>query len=248
MSNIIDMTGKQIDYLFVKGRAPDKIDPNTGRHRIAYWCDCACGTKDVYRTGESLRSSHGFHSCGCYSREIARINATTHGDTPKGHLNRLYRIWSLMKDRCNNPATPAYKDYGARGISVCNEWYDYLAFKDWALNNGYDKSLTLDRIDYDGNYLPDNCRWTTKAEQARNRRFCVKYTLNGETHILTDWARIYHINPGTIQYRIKAGWPVEKAITTPVSKRSNNVYFDDGFVVSRPTNQINNALIEGERL
>lgn len=243
MPEIKDMTGMQIDYLFVKGRAPDKIDKNTGRHRIAYWCDCKCGAKDVFRTGESLRTTNKFHSCGCHMREIAKINATIHGDTPKGQWNRLYRIWSLMKDRCDNSNSPAYKDYGARGISVCNEWYNYLVFKDWALNHGYDKSLTLDRIDYDGNYFPDNCRWVTKAEQARNRRFCVKYTIDGETHILIDWARIYHINPGTIQYRIKSGWPVEKAITTPVAKRKNNVYFNDGFIVPRILEQTNKGEI-----
>lgn len=231
MPKAIDMTGMQIDYLFVRERAPDKVDKNTGRHRIAYWCDCSCGTQNVYRTGETLREKNKFHSCGCRLREVARINATVHGDTPKGNWNRLYRIWSLMKDRCNNPNTPAYKDYGARGISVCNDWYDYMTFKDWAMNHGYDISLTLDRIDYNGNYCPENCRWVSRSEQPRNRRYCVEYTIDGVTHILTDWARIYHILPGTIHARIKAGWDVKEAITTPLAKRNNNVYFNDGFIV-----------------
>lgn len=218
------MVGQQCDYLFVKCRAPDKIDANTGRHRSQYWCDCLCGTKDVLRTGDALRLKGRFHSCGCHLRDIAKENATKHGDTPRGHWNRLYRIWSLMKDRCSNPNSPAYKYYGLRGISFCDDWKDYLLFKSWALNNGYDESLTLDRIDCDGNYCPDNCRWVQISEQSKNRRFCQKYTIGNETHIISDWARIYHINPSTIHARIKAGWSIENAITVPVCHRKKIIH------------------------
>lgn len=215
------MVGKQIDFLFVKGRAPDKID-RSGRHRIQYLCDCACGNKDILRTGENLRSSRSIHSCGCIKNELIRDANTKHGDSHRSNWNRLYRIWSLMKNRCNNQSTPAYKDYGLRGICVCDQWKTYENFRSWAYSNGYDDCLTIDRIDVNGNYCPENCRWIPMASQSGNRRYCHYVTIGNETHHLSEWGRIYHIRMATISARIKAGWDSVQAITTPVAKRSNN--------------------------
>lgn len=221
MSKVIDMVGKKFDMMLVRARGPDVIRPD-GRHKYAYYCDCDCGTKDVLVCGEVLRNKSHFHSCGCHKKEILKAVNTKHGDTPGGHWNRLYRIWSLMKDRCNNPNTQAYKDYGARGIRVCDEWLSYIAFKEWAMTHGYEEALTIDRIDVNKGYQPDNCRWVSMSEQAKNRRFCVYITIDGVKHHMAEWGRIYHIQPTTISARIRSGWDPVRAVTTPVAKRSNN--------------------------
>lgn len=115
--------------------------------------------------------------------------------------------------RCFNKNTDAYKDYGHRGISVCDEWANnYESFKLWSENNGYEKGLTLDRIDNSGNYCPSNCRWTDRKKQANNRRSNRRYTIDGETHNLTEWANIYGINPKTLFSRIYSGVDIETAL------------------------------------
>lgn len=128
---------------------------------------------------------------------------------------RLYYIWSHMKQRCYNENETNYHKYGARGIKVCGEWLDdFMAFRKWALSNGYRDDLTLDRIDFNGNYEPSNCRWATYIQQANNTRKNHLLTFNGETHTLTEWSRIVKIKRPTIERRInKYGWSVEEALT-----------------------------------
>lgn len=131
---------------------------------------------------------------------------------------KLYHVWASMKDRCNNPKNKNYKHYGGRGIKVYYKWngsHDYINFKSWALSNGYKEGLTLDRIDVNGNYEPDNCRWITQKEQTRNIRRNINITYNGETHILQDWAYILDINPNTLYHRIILhNWDIERAFQT----------------------------------
>lgn len=106
-----------------------------------------------------------------------------HGETK----TRLYQIWNMMRQRCENPKQHAFNDYGGRGIKVCCEWKDFETFRDWALSNNYNDNLTIDRINNDGNYCPENCRWTTIAKQARNRRSNRFITYKGETHCINEW-------------------------------------------------------------
>lgn len=144
-------------------------------------------------------------------------NSRTHGMTG----TRLFRVWSGMWERCTNPHHSSYHLYGGRGISVCSEWKSFEVFRAWALEQGYDESAprgayTLDRVETDGNYSPDNCRFATDREQANNKRNNRRFTMNGETHTAAEWARITGVTSETIRARVdKLGWPVERALTTP---------------------------------
>jgi len=131
---------------------------------ILWLCQCTCGNLKTYRA-HSLKSGDA-KSCGCLFREF-RIK---HGDRIGGSRTKLYMVWSNMKTRCFNPNAQRYSQYGARGITVCEEWMEYLPFKEWALANGYREGLYIDRMDNDGDYIPNNCRWATASESNRNRR------------------------------------------------------------------------------
>ncbi len=127
---------------------------------------------------------------------------------PTAHLEshtRLHRIWYSMRDRCNREKHSAYSNYGGRGIKVCKEWDKYEAFRDWALTNGYSDSLTIDRIDVNGNYEPSNCRWATMKEQCANKRRNHFVTVNGEKMIVIECSRRYGIPKSTILAREKRG-------------------------------------------
>ena len=131
--------------------------------------------------------------------------------------NPLFNIWSNMKSRCTNPKSTYYLRYGGRGITVCEEWMnDFETFCEWAIENGYQEHLTLDRIDNDGNYEPSNCRWTTPKEQSRNRSSNHTITLDGETKTMIEWCETFNINYHTAQSRLNSGWDYEKTFKTPV--------------------------------
>lgn len=137
------------------------------------------------------------------------------------YRSRLYGIWSNMKTRCFTETCRPYPDYGGRGITVCDEWKnDFMSFYNWAMSHGYSDDLSIDRIDNNGNYSPDNCRWTNKTVQSKNRRSCRLITYKGETKCLADWGRDLGIDRRTLSIRLfKNKWPVEKAFTTPVKGR-----------------------------
>lgn len=128
----------------------------------------------------------------------------------------MYEIWRGMRKRCNYPKNANYKWYGGKGIKVCSAWDDYKIFHDWALEAGYNENLTIERINRDGDYSPDNCKWITMSEQQRHKSSNHVISHNGETHCLTEWAEMLNIKPGTLWARIKKGWTVERAFTQSV--------------------------------
>lgn len=136
---------------------------------------------------------------------------------------RIYGIWNGMLQRCYNPNRPKYKDYGARGIGVCEEWrHNFKAFYDWAMANGYNDNLTIDRKNNDKGYEPSNCRWITIADQSYNKSTSKYITYRGETRTVAEWAKIKNIKICTLWMRLyKSNWSIEKALETPVSQSRN---------------------------
>lgn len=142
---------------------------------------------------------------------------------------RLYNVWVTMRRRCRDPKWWMYQWYGAKGIKVCDEWQSYARFRQWAIANGFRKGLSLDRIDNDRNYEPDNCRWATPAEQQRNVSSNIMLTLDGDTKPLPVWADEYGISPDLLRGRIYSGWSHKRAITTPrLSKSARRFYQSSG--------------------
>ena len=176
---------------------------------------CDCGNL-VERRRVSVESTKT-PSCGCYVREHARNLNLTHG----GRHDRLYLVWMDMRRRCRDPKDANYERYGGRGITVCDEWQDYETFRKWAYSTGYDKTApghqcTIDRIDTNGNYSPENCRWADAKTQCNNKRNNVLIEFDGRVQTASQWADETGIDDKTITRRIKSGWTVEKALTKPV--------------------------------
>ena len=197
-----DLTGRRFTNWSVVSQAPNHITPS-GNSFTAWNCKCDCGTERVV-LGNALKSGRST-SCGCIHKliqaDVARANFSTHNETK----TRLYQIWAGMRKRCNNPNASNYPNYGGRGISVCNEWNDYIVFRDWALANGYDDSKSIDRIDVNSGYSADNCRWVGSVAQANNRRNTKYYMVDGISKSLAEWAREFDIPYKTLWKKVKAG-------------------------------------------
>lgn len=185
----------------------------TKSREIMWKCKCDCGNC-VEVLGSSLRAGRT-KSCGCYNKEISSIVNTKHGKS----YTRLFSIWGKMKDRCVNTKSDKFKWYGKRGIRVCEEWKNsFQNFYEWAIKNGYQEHLTIDRIDVNGNYCPENCRWADVYKQANNKRTNRILQMKWEKHTLKEWSIIKNINYSTIRKRLHLGWSVEKTLQTQTKK------------------------------
>lgn len=206
---MIDLTGQRFGRLTVIEYA------GQSKQKTAMWkCQCDCGNTVTVRS-ICLRKGDT-QSCGCYAVEQVKKANTKHGmKTRASKPDRIYNIWNSMKGRCQNPNNDDYEHYGGRGIVVCEEWQEFEPFYDLAMANGYEKNLTIDRINVNGNYEPSNCRWADVMVQNNNKNDNRYITANGETHTLAEWGRIAGIKPDTIAKRMKKGWSVEDAVTTP---------------------------------
>lgn len=174
------------------------------RKNVFYLFQCDCGDKKVIEFREVKRGNT--KSCGCLLKSMKK-----HGESN----TRLYGIWQGARSRCNNQNSKSYKYCGLRGIVFCEEWKEFLTFKNWALNNGYKETLTLDRINNNEGYCPSNCRWATYTEQANNKTNNVFIEYKGERLNCTGWSLRLGNNPRLVQGRLFSGWDSIKAITTP---------------------------------
>jgi hypothetical protein len=188
MPQIKDISNNRYGRLVAKERA--YINRNHG-----WWiCKCDCG-KEIIVSQNSLQTGNT-KSCGCLRKELTKQRGKsniTHG----GSHSKLYDNWRGIIKRCFLTGFHCYKRYGGRGISVCDEWTKFDKFQEWALKNGYDEHLTIDRIDNNGNYEPSNCRWATRKEQARNKRNTTMFSINGIKKPLIEWSEILGVKYAT---------------------------------------------------
>ena len=218
MGSRIDLTGKRF------GRLTAIKDTKKIKGSCVVWlCKCECG-RSIEVISASLLSGNT-KSCGCLAREITEKRNTIHSLSrdKDGKRTRLYGIWVRMRQRCKDKNLKDYARYGGRGIKVCKEWSNYKNFYDWALANGYRANLSIDRKDNDGDYEPSNCKWSTLIEQAHNKSNNRLITYCGKTKTLAEWSSTLSIDRKTLSYRLKIGWSIEKAFTTPV-RRSKNAF------------------------
>lgn len=228
MGKRIDLTGKVFGRLTVLKREPK---PEGSRDRHSRWlCKCSCG-EVIVTTSDNLLSG-GTKSCGCIKKEtsiknIMEYNNSEHESKNKTHgmtKTRLYDVYGHMRRRCYNKNDKKYPLYGGRGIEICEEWRDSPEkFFTWANDNGYRNDLTIDRIDVNGNYSPDNCRWVTLKEQANNRRNTIFINIGGNNYTLSQVSEITGISRGTLWYRKKHGYSDEQIIM-PLHEARRDVY------------------------
>lgn len=196
-----DLTGLRVGRLTV-------VEPAERKNgRTAWKCLCDCGNNTVVLTA-SLTEGHT-NSCGCYHKERTSETFKKHGQFG----TRLYRIWSNMVQRCGNPNSDSYYMYGETGITVCDEWRDFSVFYEWAMANGYADDLSIDRMENDKGYYPENCRWATPKEQTDNRR-CTHYlSYKGKRQTLKAWSDETGIPYKNLLWRVQHNWPVERALS-----------------------------------
>ncbi len=210
MSKLKDLTGERFGRLTVVERGKDYVSPS-GRKLVKWVCRCDCG--NLTEVSAAHLRQGDIVSCGCYGkqRRVEGKLENSHGCS----RSRIYHLFQNMKYRCLNPNAPNYGLYGGRGIRVCAEWLatdGFEKFYRWALNSGYNDSLTIDRIDVDGDYEPGNCRWADAEVQCNNTRKSVKLTYRGETKTAAQWAREIGVDKHTIYDRIKKGKSIEEIL------------------------------------
>jgi hypothetical protein len=195
-----NLLGRRFASLLVLCRS---TDCGNGKKPTVKWeCQCDCGN-EVTVSGNALLSGHT-KSCGCLKIK--------HGYSNK---ERLYQTWKNMRRRCFDPTNNRWEHYGGKGITICPEWNDYVLFREWAMSSGYNDDLTIDRIDVNGNYCPDNCRWVDAKTQANNvsRNHIIEY--EGKKMTMSEFAGYLGISYSALQHRIERGWDMKSIVTTP---------------------------------
>jgi len=206
--NIQELIGERINLLTIL---------NLGLKKHYVVAKCECGIVKEYYIYNIL--SHHTRSCGCLEDKLFKERSITHGMSK----HPIYKLWVDIKKRCFNEKSEAYKNYGGRGIVMCDEWKnDFMIFYDWAINNGYVKGLEIDRENNDLGYCASNCRFVDRIVNANNTRKNKYITFNSETKTLSQWARAYNISPLVLYTRVKNNWDMLDALTIPVSKRGGN--------------------------
>lgn len=195
-SNVDDYIGKKYNLLKLI-RFSHK---NNGKKYFE--CKCDCGNVAVKRLDHLIRNES--KSCGCIVGKQGKHLKTN---------TRLYETYCGMKKRCYNKNNKSYKHYGARGIKVCDEWLEnFPNFYDWAYQNGYNDTLTIDRIDVNKDYKPNNCKWSTRQEQSYNKTTTHYFEYKNEKKSVAEWSEITGIKYTTLLYRIKHNWDKDKVI------------------------------------
>lgn len=212
MGKIQDLTGQRFGRLTVIGVGEK---PPESKRRRTYWlCTCECGKTVAVASDKLIRGDT--KSCGCLKSELATERIKKYGKPHKTHGKsgtRLYNIYNHMKRRCYDARCAKYIDYGARGIIICNEWLNsFENFYDWAILNGYAENLSIDRIDVNGNYCPENCRWASDKTQANNKRSNKVVSVNGENFTLAQLRDKTGIPIATLSWRLSHGWSGEQLL------------------------------------
>lgn len=202
-----NLTGRRFGKLVVV-REVEPIRDSKGKKYHCWECKCDCGNT-TFVTTQNLKGKTT--SCGCYLKEVVGQQTLKHGY----RKTRLYNIYNGMKQRCNNPQNHNYPNYGGRGITVCDEWNKANAlpiFVKWAMENGYRDDLTLDRIDNEKGYSPDNCRWATHLEQANNTRRNIYLNYDGERYSISQFSRKFGVNHRVVSKMLKEGFKAEEIL------------------------------------
>lgn len=214
MGALINLKGMRFGRLVV-----DSISHKDGDGRIHWNVSCDCGnTKTI--NGKSLRRGLT-KSCGCLNKEVVKSIMTKHGlsDT------QIYQVWLAMKNRCYNEKVEGYDRYGGRGIKVCGRWLGGSGFQNFMSDMGErPDGMTIERIDNDKDYSPDNCRWATMKEQCRNKRSNRWLEHNGEKRLISEWASHIGIGLSTLVGRLERGWSIKRALETPTNKNKRGEY------------------------
>lgn len=214
MAKFEDLTGQKFGRLTVIKRAE-----NSKCGRTRWLCKCECGN---YKDVQSIHlKNKKILSCGCLAIENTIKRNSSHNLSKI----RMYKIYHGMKQRCYNSKNPEYHNYGGRGIIICNEWLDkedgFINFYNWAIQNGYSKDLSIDRIDVNGNYEPSNCRWADEKIQSNNKRCSHYITYKNETHTMKEWCEELNLKYGIVKSRIYRNWTPEEAFETPIGGKIN---------------------------
>lgn len=197
----IDLTGKRYGNLEVIKLVVDE----PGKKK-KWLCKCDCGNVCIV-AGSNLRNGHTKSCIECGHKVVAK-KKTVHGETG----TKLYLVWRAVLNRCENPKSKSYCDYGKRGIHLCEEWHNPKIFFDWAHKSGYEDGLEIDRINVNGDYCPENCRWITKQENANNKRNNKVVEYAGEKKTLAEWARFYNVNYKNLSRNLKKGYTLIEAV------------------------------------